>query len=177
MDVKLVMFKENGERKDLPVQGDVTVIGRRDDCDLRIPLPEVSRRHAQLMVEGQLVTLRDLGSANGTYVNNERVTELQLKPGDHLVVGPVVFTVQIGGEPAAVRPVRTKLERRVPAGAEAASAAEEGPAQPRPDDLFSEGGAETDPISALEALAAGGDQETRLEPFDMGEEEDKPQKS
>jgi len=174
VDVKLVMFKENGQRRDFPILSEVTVIGRREDCDLRIPLPEISRRHAQLVVQGRSVILRDLGSTNGTYVNNQRITELQLNPGDHLVIGPVVFTIQIAGEPEVIRPVRTKLERRVPAGAEAA------PASPKPttppaaeDELFSAGAGDSDPISALEALAASGD-ETALEPFISDEEDDKP---
>ena len=75
MDVRLVMFKENGERKDFPLGEGVTLIGRQDECDLRIPLSEISRKHAQLIIHEGAVTLRDMGSANGTYVNNRKITE------------------------------------------------------------------------------------------------------
>jgi pSer/pThr/pTyr-binding forkhead associated (FHA) protein len=46
--------------------------------------------------------LRDLNSANGTYVNSERVEQTVLTPGDKITLGPVVLTVQINGEPAEV---------------------------------------------------------------------------
>lgn len=154
MNVKLVMFKENGERKDFDLDAEVTVIGRKEDCDLRVPLAEVSRRHAQVTLKGGKVMLRDLGSANGTYVNNRRINEQELAAGDHVVVGPVVFTVQVDGKPPTIRPVKTKLARRT-----------EGPASPAADTSDMEAAAifadetETDPITALEALAASREKE------------------
>jgi pSer/pThr/pTyr-binding forkhead associated (FHA) protein len=162
MDVRLVMFKENGERKDFPLGEGVTLIGRQDDCDLRIPLSEISRKHAQLIIHGGAVTLRDMGSANGTYVNNRKISERDLTPGDHIVIGPVVFTVQINGEPENVRQVKTRLESRKhePTAkappADSSAATEVG--QIDEDELFSEASENVDPISALEALAASGEQ-------------------
>lgn len=148
MIAKLVMFKENGERKDFQLESETTIVGRKEDCDLRIPLAEVSRRHAQVTMRGRKVTLRDLGSANGTYVNNKRVNEVDLRAGDHVVVGPVVFTVQIDGQPSDVRPVKTKLARLKQQAAEAgADTSDMEAAAIFGDDM------DTDPISALEALA------------------------
>ena len=120
MDVTLVMFKETGERKDFTLAVTTTVVGRTPDCDLRIPLTEVSRKHCQFVKYEDRVVLQDLGSSNGTYVNNKRVAELQLEAGDHVVVGPVVFTVQIDGEPLEVKPVRTRLEHKPRAASMAA---------------------------------------------------------
>jgi pSer/pThr/pTyr-binding forkhead associated (FHA) protein len=77
-----------------------SVIGRREDCDLRIPLAEVSRKHCRIIVEEDLLRLEDLGSSNGTYVNNQRVQEAAINPGDILTVGPVSMVVQINGVPA-----------------------------------------------------------------------------
>jgi len=152
MDVKLVMFKEDGQRKDFALSGEVTTIGRKEDCELRVPVADVSRKHAQITVGPDGVVLKDLGSSNGTFVNNKRVTELTLKAGDRVVVGPVVFTVQIDGQPADVRPVKTRLTPKQDQGAGG------GAAQPQ-----AEPGGEIDPISALEALAG-----------ESGEEENKP---
>lgn len=161
MDVRLVMFKENGERKAFSLSGEKAIIGRQEDCDLRIPLGVVSRRHCELILGQDELVLRDLGSSNGTYVNNQRVIdETKIKPGDHLVVGPVVFTVQIDGKPAKLRRVRTRLHRKE-GGAltAAATSAQTGPPPPTlGTDPLAEG--ELDPLAALEALsdetAAGG---------------------
>ena len=48
MDVNLVLFKKDGSQETFPMPSSITVIGRRDDCDLRIPLADVSRRHCEL---------------------------------------------------------------------------------------------------------------------------------
>ena len=108
MNVNLIMFSDRGERKEFPVLSKGLVIGRHEDCSLRIPLAEVSRRHTQVITEGKDVRVKDLGSTNGTFVNNKRITEHRLNPGDHLVVGPVVFTVQIDGKPEHIMPPVTR---------------------------------------------------------------------
>ena len=158
MDVKLVMFRDSGERREFQVSGGITTVGRKDDCDIRIPVAEVSRHHAEFRQSGTLLELKDLGSANGTFVNNKRVKQHKLSPGDHVVIGPVVFTVQIDGNPKDIRPVKTTLRTRSAARRQKAGAK---PAAVVDEDL--------DPISALEALASSADQ-TALDPFD--EEED-----
>ncbi len=111
MSTKLVMFKPNGKRKDLGLKNSVTLIGRGDDCDLRIPIMSISRKHCVLRLEDGALTVKDLSSSNGTFVNNKRVSETQLKAGDRLAVGPIVFTVQINGMPEQIEPVRTKGQR------------------------------------------------------------------
>jgi pSer/pThr/pTyr-binding forkhead associated (FHA) protein len=100
MQVVLVMFRSDGERRSFSVVRDVTVIGRREDCDLRIPLGDVSRKHCRLIKEEDSLRVEDLGSSNGTHVNGQRVQEAELHPGDTVQVGPVVFVVQIDGVPA-----------------------------------------------------------------------------
>ncbi len=153
MKVNLVMFRESGERRDFPLTDGKTVIGRKDDCDIRIPLIEISRHHAEIVMVDSGAEIRDLGSANGTFVNNKRVAKpVKLAPGDHVVVGPVVFTVQLDGKPEKLRAVKTKL-RTVPASSDSSAAAAAGV-----DDAL-------DPISALEALASSAEQ-TAIDPFD-----------
>ncbi len=103
MRVVLVMFKD-GQRREFPLRGARTVLGRADECDLRIPTRDVSRRHCEIEIGSAGAIVRDLGSSNGTYVNGRRVAEAALNPGDRLTVGPVVFVLQIDGRPAEIRP-------------------------------------------------------------------------
>jgi pSer/pThr/pTyr-binding forkhead associated (FHA) protein len=103
MNVVLVMFKDD-ERRDFPLSEDKTVIGRRQDCHLRIPTKDVSRQHCTLQIENETLTAKDLGSSNGTFVNGKRIAEAELKAGDRLRVGPVTFVVQLNGKPAHIKP-------------------------------------------------------------------------
>lgn len=100
MQAVLVMFRSDGERRSFSIARDMTVIGRREDCDLRIPLGEVSRKHCRLVRDGDSLKIEDLGSSNGTFLNGRRVQEAQLTPGDSIQVGPVVFVLQVDGVPA-----------------------------------------------------------------------------
>lgn len=100
MQVVLVMFRADGERRSFSIVRDMTVVGRREDCDLRIPLGEVSRKHCRLIKDGEAVKLEDLGSSNGTFHNGNRVREATLAAGDTVQIGPVTFMVQIDGVPA-----------------------------------------------------------------------------
>jgi predicted component of type VI protein secretion system len=100
MQVVLVMFRADGERKSFSITRDVTVIGRREDCDFRIPLGDISRKHCRLIKEDSLLKVEDLGSSNGTYVNGKRIHEAEVQPGDTIQIGPCVFVAQLDGEPA-----------------------------------------------------------------------------
>jgi pSer/pThr/pTyr-binding forkhead associated (FHA) protein len=94
------MFRADGERKSFSITRDVTVMGRREDCDFRIPLGDISRKHCRLIKEDEALKIEDLGSSNGTYVNGKRVHDTELSPGDTVQIGPVVFVVQLDGQPA-----------------------------------------------------------------------------
>jgi len=102
MDANLVLLAKNGSNRVFPLPKRVTVIGRRKNCDLRIPLESVSRRHCQFNIENQTLKLRDLGSRNGTFLNGDRIEEQILKPGDSIKIGPVVFAMQIDGQPEKI---------------------------------------------------------------------------
>ncbi|XID94296.1 type VII secretion protein EssC [Paenibacillaceae bacterium WGS1546] len=65
----------------LPVQGKYTV-GRAEACDIRYANPHVSSKHAELIVTRSEVSIRDLDSANGTFVNGKRIRTRVLYPGD-----------------------------------------------------------------------------------------------
>ncbi len=169
MDAQFVMFKENGERKEFALRNQTTIVGRKDDCDIRIPLKEVSRQHAEIQITRHGVHVKDLGSSNGTYVNNERIKERDLVPGDHLVIGPVVFTLQIDGEPSDIRPVKTKLRRkslREPADELTAEIEE-----PKEAEASKAGasGFDSEVLAALEASGEGSSLDINFDELDLGD--------
>ena len=76
--------------KRLPLQPGENILGR-DEADIQIDSPTVSRRHARIRISGTEAVLEDLGSKNGTFANGERVsTVVTLKDGDEVQVGSIV---------------------------------------------------------------------------------------
>lgn len=88
------------------LQRPVLLIGRHPECDLRLDLPKISRRHCCLASAYDRVLIRDLGSRNGVRVNGRIVEETQLFQGDEVAIGPLLFRVEVEGESpdAHVRP-------------------------------------------------------------------------
>jgi len=83
---------------DLGGRQGVLVMGRSPGCDLQIDYPMVSARHARLTVHGGRITIVDMGSSNGTFVNGRRVTRATVvKPGDQLALGSVWMTLSDDG--------------------------------------------------------------------------------
>src|SRR4029079_8119665 len=68
-----------------------STIGRGRGTTIVLPHPLVSRPHCELFESGEQLMVRDLGSLNGTFVNNQRITEAPLAPGELLTVGTVTF--------------------------------------------------------------------------------------
>jgi len=101
VDLVLVRVQSDGQSRSAPIDRARTVIGRQTGCQLRIGSGEVSREHCEVLVEEGSAVIRDLGSRNGTYVNAVKVSEKRLEAGDLIAVGPVVFLVQIGGDPGS----------------------------------------------------------------------------
>lgn len=91
--------------KMFPVAGP-TVIGRAPECSIPVTVDEISRRHCELKPVADGVSVEDLGSANGTYVNGQRVQKGFMKAGDELRLDAVRFMlVAPGQEVAATRKV------------------------------------------------------------------------
>jgi pSer/pThr/pTyr-binding forkhead associated (FHA) protein len=99
MDVNLLLLKKDGAFKAIPMPSDVTIIGRRRDCDLRVEVDAVSRRHCRLFKDNNILKVRDLDSRNGTVINGQAVEETDVKPGDKLTIGSVTFVIQVDGKP------------------------------------------------------------------------------
>lgn len=81
-----------GQRHDI---GDEVTLGRAPGCQLRVDDDYVSQLHARLYVQGDQVIVEDLGSTNGTFVGDDRVTGPRvIRPGEWLRVGSFVFEVE-----------------------------------------------------------------------------------
>jgi pSer/pThr/pTyr-binding forkhead associated (FHA) protein len=164
MDAKLIMFRKDGKRKEFSLGDGPFIIGRGENCELRIPFVSVSRHHCQLAVQDGEVSVKDLGSSNGTFVNNKKIAEEQaMKAGDRIIVGPVIFTLQIDGEPEEIRPPKLRRKATQPAGMAAAAAETGAPVS----------GEESDPIAALEDLVAEALKDEEEEEDDEEEDEKK----
>ena len=73
--------------------GRAVIVGRADDCDIKIDHPQVSRHHTRLTVQLDGILIEDLGSKNGTFVNGRRVSGYLLQEGDILGIGPLTLSV------------------------------------------------------------------------------------
>jgi pSer/pThr/pTyr-binding forkhead associated (FHA) protein len=90
--------KHKGKKIVLPDKE--VLIGRDETSFIRMTSTEVSRQHSSLTVTEKGLLVRDLGSQNGTLVNNVRIeVETLMQPGDLLQIGPIVFELA-GARPA-----------------------------------------------------------------------------
>ena len=79
---------------------DLTVVGRKEDCDLRLEHKSVSKMHCVIVKTDGMLLLRDLGSTNGTRVNGQRVRRAVLLPNDQLSIANYKFRVYLGPDDA-----------------------------------------------------------------------------
>ncbi|MEO8959609.1 MAG: FHA domain-containing protein [Rudaea sp.] len=74
------------------------IVGRSSECDISIPSDEISRHHAKLQVTPNGVVIEDMGSANGSFVNNQRIhVPTVLKAGDELRLDTIRFLLMSPG--------------------------------------------------------------------------------
>ena len=120
MKVQLIVVQGKPEGKSIPLLGPRFKIGRGETCHLRPNSEQVSREHAEFSVEGDEVSVCDLGSRNGTLVNGKALTEAHvLKNGDLVQVGPLTFAVSIQGAPEPSARPASATPSPLPAGAAA----------------------------------------------------------
>ena len=77
---------------------DMTLVGRGEDCDVRVDHKSVSKIHCILVKTDGLLLLRDLGSTNGTRVNGQRVRRAALLPNDNISVANVRYSIRFGAD-------------------------------------------------------------------------------
>lgn len=102
-------------RPDLPpliykLEHEYTHVGRASNNEIALPYPSISNRHCIFVQSGPDVVLRDLNSSNGTYVNNELINEVILRPNDMIQMG----TITIKFEPGVKRPKLSAPETPAP---------------------------------------------------------------
>jgi pSer/pThr/pTyr-binding forkhead associated (FHA) protein len=101
MRVRLVPMEEG---KPIEVVKDLSLVGRREDCDVLLEQKSVSKLHCVIVKTDGLLLLRDLGSTNGTRVNGQRIRRAALLPNDQLHVASLRFKVQFSSEEDLAQP-------------------------------------------------------------------------
>jgi pSer/pThr/pTyr-binding forkhead associated (FHA) protein len=92
--------------KEIPVPVPRFLIGRSDECHLRPKSDAISRNHCTILVHDNEVSIRDLNSRNGTYINDERISgDRVLTGGDKLKIGKLEFEVLIKHTKKIAEPV------------------------------------------------------------------------
>src|SRR3954453_14178518 len=93
--MKAELVPDNG---DPPIQitRDVTVVGRREFCDVQVNDPSLSKRHCVLVKTDGLLVIRDLGTTNGTKVKGQRIRWAALLPDDRITLGAYKLRVYLG---------------------------------------------------------------------------------
>ena len=109
--MKRVLVLSDGVReRELQLVGRI-VVGRDPSCEVSHDDSLLSRRHAEFVAEGDLVSVRDLGSRNGVFVNGARIAEHVLEPGDVVQIGPLRGRCASVEAPRTVEPDEMDADR------------------------------------------------------------------
>ena len=105
--MKFALVVASGVREGtvIPAPGPKLTVGRGEGCHLRPASPSISTRHCEFTLRDGTVYVRDLGSTNGTLVNDVPATdEVALQAGDRIKVGPLDFTLKLIDVKADAKP-------------------------------------------------------------------------
>lgn len=95
--MKLVVLAGAKQGTEIPLKKDKFVIGRSSDCTLRAGSEAISRHHCAILRNEGILSVRDLGSRNGTFVNGAKIAaETKLNSGDTVRVGTLEFRIDLG---------------------------------------------------------------------------------
>jgi pSer/pThr/pTyr-binding forkhead associated (FHA) protein len=98
--MRFISGKYQGGEFPLPASSEI-IVGRSSDLDMVLVEDMVSRRHAKITVNADAVSIQDLGSTNGTFVNGERVERMTLTDGDRVLIGTsIIKLVTVDGPPS-----------------------------------------------------------------------------
>lgn len=99
MKIRLLVAEGAHAGTVIPVARACLLIGAAPQCHVRAASPVVNPRHCALLVRGERVSVRDLDSRYGTYINDRLLRgELELRDGDFLRIGPLMFVVLVEAE-------------------------------------------------------------------------------
>jgi len=96
---KLVVLSPEQKGRSYELKVDKTTIGRVEDNTFQIAEPSVSSHHCEVLLRGTDVVIKDLNSTNGTFINNEKISESVLKPGQTLRLGQIELQIDTGDTP------------------------------------------------------------------------------
>lgn len=113
---KLVILNQGMTGRTFEVNVERNTVGRVEDNTFQIADPSVSSHHAEILLQGPDIFIRDTGSTNGTFINGEKITEAVLKPGQTLRFGQVELKID-DGKPAAPAPAPAPVGASAPAPA------------------------------------------------------------
>lgn len=92
----LALVEDGDALREYPVTGDRMTIGRLAGCEIELKDPGASRKHAEIRREGDTITVVDLGSTNGTQVNDKAITDHVLRDGDRITIGRTTLEFRSG---------------------------------------------------------------------------------
>jgi serine/threonine protein kinase len=92
--LQVVLTVEESGKK-IRLRKPVTLVGRAPECALQLRVADVSKHHCRILIEPSRVTVEDLSSANGTFINGQRIEKAPLDDGDDLRIADRVFHVEI----------------------------------------------------------------------------------
>jgi hypothetical protein len=98
--LRFISGKFQGSEYALTDSGEM-LVGRSGDVQIVLSEDMVSRRHARIAYDGHKITIEDLGSTNGTFVNGEKIKRCDLKEGDRVLIGSSIFKVVYADQVAA----------------------------------------------------------------------------
>src|SRR5450432_910208 len=130
---KLVIQNQGMTGRACELHTDRTTIGRVEDNTFQIADASVSSHHCEVHLRGSDVFIRDLNSTNGSYINNDKITEQVLKPGQTLRLGQVELKLEAEGAAASPSTSATSAASAAAAGATPAAAPASPPAKKQVD--------------------------------------------
>ena len=112
---KLVILNQGMTGRTFDLNVERTTVGRVEENTFQIADPSVSSRHAEILLRGSEVLIRDLNSTNGTFLNGEKISEAVLKPGQTLRFGQVELKIDDGQPLPAPSPAPVPVTGSAPA--------------------------------------------------------------
>jgi hypothetical protein len=114
MNLQLVALQGPLSGRIIPLNQPALTFGRSPDCTVVVESARTSRRHAEISYSQGNWLIRDLGSANGTLVNQQPISQAWLQPGDQILIGDSLFMVQAVAAAPSPQPVAVPMQPVAP---------------------------------------------------------------